>query len=88
MFHEFELVLWSCHATSSTFKQSVDGVLSERAADDFNASEEIFVRVQTHLLHTAFYIKQSQVAADVNSKVGSVSAYEALLSATFPDFAS
>ena len=61
MFHEFELILWSCHAASPKLPQIVGNVSElKQRSDDLNTSNVIFSRVQTHLLHTAFFVKQNQ----------------------------
>ena len=87
MFHEFELILWSCHAASPKLKQFVGNVAADKQMSaNLKTSDVIFERVQTHLLHTAFFVKQSQV--EVKSEISSESAYEALLSASFPNFPS
>ena len=83
MFHEFELILWSCHATLETFRQTED---KSEQFDDLSTTDEIFEKVQTHLLHTAFFIKESLMSD--RSKCSDLSAYKALLSSTFTDFAS
>ena len=87
MFHEFELILWSCHAASPKLQHFVGNVtVAKQRPANLNTSDVIFERVQTHLLHTAFFVKQSQM--EVKSEIGNESAYEALLSASFPNFAS
>lgn len=87
MFHEFELILWSCHASSPKLKHFVEDVnVAKQRSANLNTSDVIFERVQTHLLHTAFFVKQSQ--AEVKSEIDNESAYETLLSASFPNFAS
>ena len=51
MFHEFELILWSCHSASPKLKQFVGNVATaKQMSANLKTSDVIFERVQTHLL--------------------------------------